>query len=151
MSRTPSEPAARWVRIVLVLLGLPNAMAGAWAIVAPHSWFDRFPGWDPRLVAADPPYNAHLATDAGAGLLASGLVLLAAAWLADRRSVQLALVAFLGFAIPHGVFHALHDSPGLSDAEGVQNAATLVGSVALAVVLLVVTARDGTRPDRADA
>jgi len=38
----------------------------------------------PRLVAAEPPYNAHLATDAGAGLLASGLVLLVAAWLSDR-------------------------------------------------------------------
>ena len=141
MNPISARPAHRWVRVVLVLLGLPNAMAGAWAVAEPQGWFDRFPGWDPRLVAADPPYNAHLATDAGAGLLASGLVLLAAAWLADRRSIQLALVAFLAFAIPHGVFHALHDSPGLSDAQSVQNAVTLMGSAVVAVVLLIVTTR----------
>jgi len=135
MSSSSTRPAARWVRAVLVILGLPNVMAGTWAVLAPNSWFDRFPGWDPRL------YNAHLATDAGSGLLASGLVLLVAAWLADRRSILLALVAFLAFAIPHGVFHTFHDSPGLTDAQGVQNAVMLLGSVAGAVVLLVVTAR----------
>ncbi|MEO7428530.1 MAG: EF-hand domain-containing protein, partial [Acidimicrobiales bacterium] len=91
--------------------------------------------------AADPPYNSHLATDAGAGLLASGLVLLVAAWLADRRSTQLALVAFLGFAVPHGAFHVLHDSPGLTSAQGLQNAATLSVTALLAVVLLVGASR----------
>lgn len=146
MNQPQAATPTRWVRIGLVVLGIPNAVAGGWAVVAPHSWFDRFPGWDPRLVAADPPYNAHLATDAGAGLLAAGLVVLVAAWLADRRSTQLALIAFLAFAVPHGGFHLLHDSPGLTSAQGLQNAITLSLTALLAVVLLVAVTRSPSSP-----
>lgn len=97
-------------------------------------------------MAADPPYNAHLATGAGAGLLASGLVLLAAAWLADRRSTQLGLVAFLAFAAPHGAFHVLHESRGLTSAQGAQNAATLVVTAVFAVGLLLAVSRTAPTP-----
>ena len=41
--------------------------AGLWAVLAPERWYDDFPGFDPRLVSAEPPYNAHLVTDAGPG------------------------------------------------------------------------------------
>jgi hypothetical protein len=131
---TSSVPV--WVRVGLVALGLPNVIAGLWAVLSPEGWYDNFPGWDPRLVVAEPPFNAHLATDAGSGLLASGLVLIAAAWLADRRSVQLAVVAFLAFSIPHTGYHALNPAPGLSSSEDTQNVITLVFSVAVSIVLL---------------
>lgn len=126
----------QWVRIGLVALGIPNVLTGVWAVAAPDSWFDKFPGWDPRLVAAEPPFNAHLATDAGAGLLASGVVLLGAAWLADRRTTQLALVAFAAFAIPHAGWHALNPSDQLTAAEDAQNIAVLVLSAVIALALL---------------
>lgn len=130
-----------WIRIALVALGLPNAAAGLWAVLAPESWFDRFPGWDPRLVAAEPPFNAHLATDAGAGLLASGVALLVAAWFADRRSVLLGVLAFAAFAVPHAAYHVLNPAPGLTNAEDVQNAVLLVFTVVAAVVLVAFTVR----------
>jgi len=130
------------VRVALVVLGLPNAAAGLWAALAPESWYDSFPGWAPRLVAAEPPYNAHLATDAGAGLLASGVVLLVAAWLADRRSAQLALVAFAAFAIPHAGYHVLNPAPGLTSAQDLQNAVLLVSTAVVAAVLFVAASRD---------
>ena len=136
-----ATPVATWVRIALVALGLPNAAAGLWAVAAPDSWYESFPGWDPRLVAAEPPYNEHLVTDAGAGLLASGLVLLAAAWLADRRSVRFGVVAFLVFAVPHTFWHAVNESPGLTSAEDAQNVATLVVSLVVGIVVLVATGR----------
>lgn len=142
-SRSPAVPT--WVRLGLVALGLPNALAGLWAVVAPESWYERFPGWDPRLVAAEPPFNQHLVTDAGAGLLASGVVLLAAAWLADRRSTQLAIFAFAAFAVPHTAFHALNPSPLLTSAQDAQNVAVLVFSVVAAVALLA-----GSRSTRGD-
>lgn len=126
-----------WVRVGLVALGLPNAATGLWAVAAPESWYERFPGWDPRLVAAEPPYNAHLVTDAGAGLLASGVVLLVAAWLADQRSTRLAVVAFAAFAVPHTAYHALNPSPLLTSAEDTQNVAVLVFSVVAAAALLI--------------
>jgi len=133
---TSTSTVPGWVRIGLVALGLPNVLAGLWAALAPEGWYDRFPGWDPRLVAAEPPFNAHLATDAGAGLLASGVVLLVAAWLADRRSVQLASVSFLAFAVPHTAYHAMNPAPGLSSAEDAQNVATLVFTVPVVIALL---------------
>ena len=147
MSTNPSATVPLWVRIGLVALGIPNALAGLWAVLAPESWYDDFPGFDPRLVAAEPPYNAHLVTDAGAGLLASGFVLLAAAWLADRRSVCFGISAFLVFAVPHTLWHAMNESAGLSGAEDARNVGTLVFSVIAAVVLLVVSARaDSSTP-----
>lgn len=139
-----------WVRVALVVLGLPNAIAGLWAVAAPEHWFEHFPGWDPRLVAAEPPYNAHLASDAGAGLLASGVVLLGAAWLADRRSVALAVVAFAAFSLPHAVYHALNPAPGLTTSEDVQSAATVVITVLVALVLLVAVARHGGAGERGE-
>lgn len=138
---TTSTPVAAWVRVALVALGVPNAAAGLWAVAAPDSWYESFPGWDPRLVAAEPPFNEHLVTDAGAGLLASGFVLLAAAWLADRRSVRFGIVAFLVFAVPHTFWHAMNESPGLTAGEDAQNVATLVFSLVVAVVVLVASGR----------
>lgn len=98
-------PLATWVRIALVALDVPNVVAGLWAVLAPRSWYESFPGFDPRLVAAEPPFNAHLATDAGSGLSASGAVLLVAAWFGDRRSVALATVDFACFTVPHAAYH----------------------------------------------
>jgi hypothetical protein len=141
MDTTPTSSVPVWVRIGLVALGIPNALAGLWAVLSPEGWFEDFPGWDPRLVAAEPPFNAHLATDAGAGLFASGLVLLAAAWLADRRSVQLAVVAFLAFAIPHTTFHATNDAPGLTDGENARNVITLVFTIVVAGALFLGSTR----------
>ena len=141
MTTTPTSSVRVWVRIGLVVIGLPNAFAGLWAVLSPEGWYDNFPGWDPRLVSAEPPFNAHLATDAGSGLLASGLVLLAAAWLADRRSVQLAVVAFLAFAIPHAGYHALNPAPGLTSSEDTQNVITLVFTVVVGIALFVGSAR----------
>jgi hypothetical protein len=130
-----------WVRIGLVALGVPNVVAGLWAVLEPSSWYRSFPGFDPRLVAAEPPFNAHLATDAGAGLLASGAVLLIAAWLGDRRSVVLGIVAFAFFAVPHAAYHVLNPAPGLDRGEDARNAVTLVFVVGAAVVLLVAALR----------
>lgn len=117
---TSTSTVPGWVRIGLV----------------PEGWYDKVPGWDPRLAAAEPPFNAHLATDAGAGLLASGVALLVAAWLADRRSVQLASVSFRAFAVPHTAYHAMNPAPRLSSAEDAQNVATLVFTVLVVIALL---------------
>lgn len=139
-----------WVRAGLVALGLPTVATGLWAVLRPESWFNDFPGWDPRLVAAEPPFNAHLATDAGAGILASGAVLLAAAWLADRRSVRLAAVAFTAFALPHTAFHVINPAEDLTTAENAQNVAVLIFTV-VAVVALFVGAGRGPAERRAPA
>lgn len=136
---------APWVRLALVALAVPNLATGAWAVVDPHGWFDGFPGFDPRLVAAEPPFNEHLATDAGAGLLASGVVLLVAAWFADGRSVRLGLIAYGTFAIPHAAWHALNPAEALTAAEDVQNATSLLFAAVATVGLYVYVSRTTPR------
>jgi hypothetical protein len=85
------ESVARWVRLgMVIVLAVPQLAIGLWAVLAPANWFEKFPGIDPRLVAAEPPFNAHLATDAGAGFLAIGIALAVAAAWGRRQAVQLA-------------------------------------------------------------
>lgn len=143
MERTTQIP--QWVRLALVALGLPNLLTGAWAVLWPEHWFDRFPGWDPRLVGAEPPFNEHLAGDAGAGFLATGAIVVLAAWWGERRATQLALVGYGAFAIPHAAFHTFNPSPGLTAAEDAQNAVLLVFVAAVTIGLLVVVSRRGPR------
>jgi hypothetical protein len=137
----PTTQVPRWVRLALVALAVPNILTGVWAVIWPEHWFESFPGWDPRLVAAEPPFNEHLAGDAGAGFLATGVIALLAAWWGERRVTQVALVGYGAFAIPHAAFHALNPSTALTGAEDVQNAAVLVFTAAVTIGLLVVVSR----------
>lgn len=138
---SPADRVAHWVRLALIALGVPNLLTGAWAVLAPRAWYDDFPGWDPRLVSAEPPFNAHLAGDAGAGFLATGVVVLLAAWLAERRIVQVALVTYGAFAIPHALHHIRNPSPGLTSAEDLQNAGTVGFTALVTIALLIVVSR----------
>ena len=117
----------RWVRWgVLVVLAVPQLATGAWVVLAPQSWFDDFPGFGPALVGAEPPFNRHLATDAGSAFLATGVALaIAVIWL-RRQLVMLVLATYLASAIPHTLYHVAHEAPGLSSGEHVTNAALLV-------------------------
>jgi hypothetical protein len=124
----------RWIRVGTALtLGVPQAAIGLWAVLAPHNWFTSFPGFDPRLVAAEPPYNEHLVSDVGAGFLATGVVVLVAAVWANRAALRTALLAIVVFTAPHVLYHALHPADALSGVENVMN----TGSLAVVLVLAV--------------
>jgi hypothetical protein len=128
--------APTWVQWGLVALAVPQLVTGTWAVLAPRSWYRSFPGVDPRLVAADPPFNEHLATDAGAGFLATAVALLAAAAWGSRGGTAVALLAYLAFALPHLAFHVANPAPGLSATEDIVNGVALAAGVALAGLLL---------------
>ena len=140
------SPIPGWVRLALVALGVPNVVTGAWALLAPEHWFDRFPGWDPRLVAGEPPFNAHLATDAGAGFIATGVIVLLAAWLADTRTAQVALLGYAAFAIPHALYHSSNPAPELTSGENLQSVASVVITAVITVGLLLVVRRSDHQP-----
>ena len=131
----------RWNRVLLVLIGLPNLLTGAWALIDARGWFDNFPGWSPRLVAAYPPFNEHLAADAGAGLLTVGVLSLTAAALMRRDVTVTAMVGALAFIVPHTLFHAFNPAPddALTTAENIQSTGLLAVSLAAAVWVLVTT------------
>ena len=137
----------RWVRPALVVLAVPNLIAGLWGLVAPEHWFDTFPGWAPHLVAALPPYNEHLATDAAAGLFASGFVALIAAWSMRREIVIVSMAAYLAFALPHAVFHLANPAEAMTTLEDAVNVITLAVAVLLASAVLIESIRRKS-PDR---
>jgi hypothetical protein len=127
-------------RVSLILLAIGQAPAGIWALVSPRSFYDDFPVSGRDWVSSLGPYNEHLARDAGAGLLAAAVVVaLAAVWL-ERRVVQVALVAWLVFAIPHLAYHLTTlDEFGTGDDIG--NLVTLGLTVLVPLPLLIGTWR----------
>lgn len=137
------ERVSSWVRAGMVVLAVPQLAIGIWAMVAPHHWYENFPGVHPHLIAAEPPFNEHLATDAGIGFFATGLGLALGAALARRSGVYVALVTFLAFAGPHTLYHALHEAPGLTSSEDVSEVLFLLSAVVLGGVLLWGAARHG--------
>jgi hypothetical protein len=127
--------AASWVRLgVAVGLAAPQLLIGLWAVTAPANWFRNFPGFDPRLVAAEPPFNDHLASDAGAGFVATGVVLLVAAIWGNRASLLTALLAYGAFTVPHVLYHATNPAEPLSGWEDVTNVLALSSGLILAGV-----------------
>lgn len=136
------DQVARWVRIGTgVGLALPQLLTGVWALVAPESWWNHFPGIGPALVSATPPFNEHLVRDVGAGFLATGTALAVAAVTGRRAQVGLALMTYLVFTVPHVWHHATHDAPGLTGWEDTWGAALLGAGAALAAVLAYGAAR----------
>ena len=128
-------------RLILLVLGVPNVVAGAWAVLAPVDWDEDFPCWSPRLVSALPPFNEHLVSDSGSGLLAVGLLALMAAWCLRRDVTVVATLGYLAFALPHAIFHLRHPAADLSTGANVANTAVLWFAVLLVIVVLVAEIR----------
>jgi hypothetical protein len=127
----------REFRVALVALALPNLALGAWAVLAPHSWYDDFPGGGRHWVSALGPYNEHLSTDVGAFFLAMGALLLFAGVVLDRLLIQAALGALLIFSVPHLIWHLGELGPyGTMDT--VLNVISLSLVVVVPVLLLLI-------------
>ena len=132
---TDAAIAIEWRRLALLLLGVPQAGIGIWAIVTPRGWYDSFPGAGHHWLPAFGPYNEHFAVDAGAGLLAAGvLAIVAVVWL-ERRVVQVAMIGFLAWSVPHAIYH-LTALDALDAGDNVVNVGLLALTVVVPVVLL---------------
>ena len=133
------------VRAVLVGLGAVQVVDGLYALLAPASFYGDFPlgrGW----VAAIPAYNEHLVRDVGSLFLATGAVLIAAAWTMQRRLVIVAAASYLLFAIPHATYHFFNLGP-YSTFDAIGNVVTLLATVLLPIWILIVL-RHGGAPAR---
>lgn len=134
-----------WIRLGLVVLAVPSLEVGLWAVVATSNWFAEFPGFGRQWTAAEPPFNEHLATDAGAGFLAVGVVLGLAAWWLERRLVIAALVGALAFMVPHALYHL--SNRVLDGVDAALSCGSLLGQVTVATVLLAAVVRSGVGAD----
>jgi hypothetical protein len=127
--------SVRGQRIVLGVLLLIALVTGLWALLAPRSFYDSFPGGSGlHWVSADGPYNRHLVSDVGSMYLALAALTIAA--LARPALARLAGVVWLVFSVPHWLYHSAH--LGLyGTRDQVLNEVGLVAVVVLAALLCV--------------
>src|SRR5438094_3454884 len=111
-------------RVLLVIVAAGNGVVGLWASLAPHSFYDDFPGGGRHWVAVDGPFNEHLVRDFGALNLALALVLIVALVVGSRLLVTTAAGAALLFAVPHTLYH-LFNLQVFSGSDKVGNVVTL--------------------------
>ncbi|WP_345069923.1 hypothetical protein [Phytohabitans flavus] len=128
------------VRGGLVFLAVLHLSWGVPATVAPRWFYDTFPGLGHAWTAAYPPYNVHLVTDLGATFTAFGVLLLLAAWLADRKVTAVVLCGVLVFSSLHLAFH-LRNHGELGGVDLVASLAALLTGVVLPAALLVLDRR----------
>jgi hypothetical protein len=92
-------------RVALLALATANGIVGAWARFAPRDFFHDFPGGNHLWVEPDGPYNEHILTDFGAGLLALTVVCLVGLWRPSREIVLAAGLANIVLGSLHFAYH----------------------------------------------
>lgn len=135
------------IRAGLLALAVVPSIQAIWMLAAPRGFYDDFPGAGRAWLPAVGVYDEHLSRDVGAAMLGLAVVLIAAAVLAERRVVQVALLGFLAATAPHLAYHVT--TTGRYGA--VDNVLSLGGFVAqavLAVWLLTQTRITTTEPTR---
>jgi hypothetical protein len=103
-----------WIRVALLFLAATTLNGSLWALPFPRSFYDYFPLPGRDWVSTLGPYDEHLVRDYGALNLALGILLVATAIFPERRLTRVALIAWLGYAVPHFVYHTTlteHFSP----------------------------------------
>jgi Domain of unknown function (DUF4345) len=126
----------RTKRILAVILAATALSVGAWAALAPHSFFTSFPLPGHHWVAPLQPYNEHLTRDVGDLYLALFAITTWAAVRPRPETFRLTGTAWLVFGIPHLAFHAAHlDLFSTTDAAA--NTIALTATLLLAAPLLL--------------
>ncbi|HEX2162236.1 MAG TPA: carboxymuconolactone decarboxylase family protein [Thermoleophilaceae bacterium] len=135
------------IRFLLFALGVPQALIGLWALLAPGSFHDDFPVGTAGWVDVLGPFDEHLVTDVGALFVGLGFLLCFAAVSLRRGTVIAAAISWLIFAIPHLVWHVFNLEP-YSTGDAIGNVVTLVWTVVGGLLVLVLLR---TRPAQSTA
>jgi hypothetical protein len=126
------------VRIVLVIWAAVSLQLAAWALLAPRSFYDDYPGFGRHWVSVDGSYNEHFVRDFGALNLALAVVTIAALITLSKPMVIAVAVAWLAWGVPHLVYHLRHLDL-YSTTDKVLNVVALAALPVVAVVVLALT------------
>jgi alkylhydroperoxidase family enzyme len=138
------------IRFLMLALGIPQALIGLWALLAPRSFYDDFPTGTDGWVHVLGPFDEHLVTDVGALFVAIGFVMAFAGLSLRRGTVVAAATGWLIFSVPHFLWHVFNlEALGTGDA--VANTVTLAWTVLGGALALVLALRQGDRPAGARA
>lgn len=123
---------ARWITVVLLVLGALQFVNGLMMLFAPAAWYAGVPG-----VPETGPLNNHLVMDGGTFNIPIGLALMIAASDAHRHVLAIAVAA--GAAILHSLLHVWSHAAGVLSLEhltteiiGIYIPAAIVTYVAIA-------------------
>lgn len=134
----------RWIAL-FSLLGVLTAIGiitGLWAVCAPESFYDSFPGFGLHWVRVDGPYNHHLVADVGAFFLALGAISGAALWYRDSVIARVAGFGWIVFGVPHLIYHAFHHPEELSTVSYTLSLLSVLALPALGLAALLVAPRE---------
>lgn len=126
---------SHWIRIALGFLAVIALQIGVWAVAAPRSFYDNFPGLGRTWVNIDGPYNEHLIRDVGALNLALLVLLIAAAVTLSRQIIIVAALASLTWGVPHLVYHVFN-TDGLDNVDILASLGGLFVSCAIPLAIL---------------
>jgi len=135
-------------RIILVAIALFGLIPGAWAAIAPESFYWDFPKIRSAWVSSDGPFNEHLIRDVGAFFLALGVLALIAAISGRLLAARLAGAAWLVFGTVHAAYHFTHLQVYSESVDQWLNVVSMLGSIALAVAVLVIPGRSAHRMEQ---
>lgn len=133
-----------WRDVVLAFFVFQWGSSGLWALIAPRSFYDSFPGGGRSWVSVDGPYNEHLVRDVGGLFLALAAVSVVALIVRTPTMVRTAGIALLVSGAPHAIYHAFN-SDVLSTGDAIASVGGLVLGAGLAA-LLVASPGDQTQP-----
>ncbi|HSO95330.1 MAG TPA: hypothetical protein VLV81_04755 [Acidimicrobiia bacterium] len=134
-------------RLALGYLAVTGLFVGAWAAIAPRSFFSDFPGLGHMWTAADGRYNEHLVRDVGDLNLALVVVTVAACIWFTRSMAVTAALAWIVYSVPHLVYHLFNLGAVTADDRPAE-VVTLAVPVVLAAFIIAIAARDpAPRPD----
>ncbi len=125
-----------WRDVIMVVFAVQFAAIGLWAVTAPRSFYDSFPGAGRAWVAVDGPFNEHLVRDVGGLLTAIAAVNLLALITRSPAAVRAAGLVVAVFSLPHTIYHVTTIDL-LPVADGVGNVASLTLGLVVAIALVI--------------
>ncbi len=144
----PLAGRERLFRGGLLVLAATEVGVALWALLAPRSFYDDFPGGGRSWISALGPYDEHLVRDVGSSFTALVVLLVLAAVFLELRLVQAALGAWLVFATPHLAYH-LTTTGAYPLVDNLVSVGGLALQVALPLALLALTFKRGPDPSPA--
>jgi hypothetical protein len=131
-------------RALLALVAATQAEVGVWGEVAPHSFYENFPGFGRHWVSPLGQYNEHLVRDYASAEIGFAVLLACAAIWFIRPVVLIAGAAFLAATLPHFIFH-LTTTDKLPSIDNTLSLGGFVVEMALVVAAMAVVIRQRRR------
>lgn len=130
MSRNQSR-----TKVALLVVGVGSLISALWIRLAPHNFYENFPGFGRHWVKALGPYDGHTITDYGAGLLGLSVGVIVIALMPRARAVPVLLWSWVIASVPHLLYHVVATGP-LTTSDNIANIGLLAAMTIVPAIVL---------------